>query len=312
MGEEDEIIKGVMIYDHSSGRGNTDVILADSGTMYTINDDMYLVLELFNGYSYSQFEKDKKSNSDERFLRNEYDKSKLIFNLSAFAFQRTEKNLFKDHKLMKDMVELKEVVDSISISETEQKAELAAKLQPKFKYQNIRLDTVKLVDTTGIKIDELPSIDSVLNYASKNKYVLAKSLAKTRAVKSFTTSNGFRLKHVLKEQRRNEIEYWKKTAIPFSCIVLFLIGAPLGAIIKKGGLGLPVIISIFFFIILYVVNEQGRKLTLDSFVSAWYGQWMSNIYLIPVGFFFLNQARNDTNILELDYWKNLPKKIFKF
>ena len=306
-GEQGQFLKEVMIYDHTSGRGNTDVILADSGTMYTINNDMYLVLELFNGNSYTQFDKDKNAEANERFLRSNFEKSKLIFNLSAFAFERTEKNLFKDHKLMKNMNELKELKDSVSEKFHNERNMLAAKLQPKFKFLNIREDTIAIQDT--IYSDSLLSIDSILNKAKNTKFLVSKALNQARAVKSFTESNGFRIKHILKEQRRNEIEYWKKTAIPFSCIILFLIGAPLGAIIKKGGIGLPVIISIFFFIILYVINEQGRKWTLYSEVQPWFGMWMSNIYLFPIGLLLLYQAKNDSNFLEFDYWKTLSKKI---
>ena len=311
LGEQKDIIKGVMIYDHSAGRGNTDVILADSGRMYTINNEMYLVLELFDGCSYSQFDQDKESGSNERYLRNKFKKSKLVFNLSAFAFERTEKDLFSDHKLMKNMDELNLVMDSLQVRFTEKRNKLAERLQPKFKYQNIREDTVLINLDSILMVSSNYNSDSILNESKKDKFVLSKALKTARAIKSFTSSNGYRVYHTLKERRRNEIEYWKKTAIPFSCIILFLIGAPLGAIIKKGGLGLPVMISILFFIILYVINEQGRKWALYSEVQSWFGMWMSNIYLLPIGLFLLFQAKNDSNILELDYWKNLPKKIFR-
>lgn len=299
-----------MIYDHTAGKGNTSVILADSGVMSTMMDESYLVLELFNGNNYSELEHDKKTKSNERYLRSEFEKSKLIFNLSAFAFERTEKDLFKDHKLMKTMAELKAVIDSVEHKFDYQRSILASKIQKNYKYQSISSDTV-IQDTLKRDVAIIPVLADVLKKSSKNVKVINRALKKARAIKSFTNSNGFRIKHILKERRRNEIEYWKKTAIPFSCIILFLIGAPLGAIIKKGGIGIPVIISISFFILLYVINEQGRKGALYSEMTSWYAMWMSNIYLFPIGLFFLYQARKDSNILEFDYWKNIPKNIFK-
>ena len=309
-GEDGSLLNDVMIYDHTAGKGNTSVILADSGVMSTMMDESYLVLELFNGNNYSELEHDKKTKSNERYLRSEFEKSKLIFNLSAFAFERTEKDLFKDHKLMKTMAELKAVVDSVEHKFDYQRSILASKIQKNYKYQSISSDTV-IQDTLKRDVAIIPVLADVLKKSSKNVKVINRALKKARAIKSFTNSNGFRIKHILKERRRNEIEYWKKTAIPFSCIILFLIGAPLGAIIKKGGIGIPVIISISFFILLYVINEQGRKGALYSEMTSWYAMWMSNIYLFPIGLFFLYQARKDSNILEFDYWKNIPKKIFK-
>ena len=309
-GPDGSHLKDVMIYDHTDGKGNISVILADSGVMYTMLGESYLVLELLHGNNYSELDSDKKTNSNQRFIRSSFEKSKLVFNLSTFAFERTEKELFKDHKLMKTMGELSVVIDSVKLKYQNQRNILAAKIQKNYKYQNIREDTI-YEDTLSRVINVNEKLSDVLSRARQNKKVIKRALSKARAIKSFTASNGFRIKHILKEQRRNEIEYWKKTAIPFSCIVLFLIGAPLGAIIKKGGIGIPVIISILFFIILYVVNEQGRKGALYSEMQSWFAMWMSNIYLLPVGLFFLYQARNDTNILEFDYWKNIPKKIFK-
>ena len=89
-----------------------------------------------------------------------------------------------------------------------------------------------------------------------------------------------------------------------------MIGAPLGAIIKKGGMGVPVIISIVFFIIMYVFSEVGWKWARDGVIEVIPGVWFANIILIPVGFYFLNQARKDSNILEFDHWKTAVFRLF--
>lgn len=308
LGKEGDKLKEVMIYDHTKGNGNTDVILADSGVMYTILNDAYLVLELFDGESYAEFQPEQSGGSTERYLRSEFKKSKIVFNLSAFAFERTEKELFRDHKLMKNMDQLQHSMDSLEIAFYEKREELSAKMQKNYRYQNIQEDSLEVDTLIRLKSSEI-SLDSVLQKAHSERVYISRAINKSRAIKSFTSSNKHRVGHLRSEKVRNGIEYWRKIAIPFSCIILFLIGAPLGAIIKKGGLGLPVIISILFFIILYIVNEQGRKMSLHYDVDVWFGMWMSNIYLFPAGLFFLQQARNDSNILELDFWKNIAKKI---
>lgn len=303
-------LKDVMIYDHTEGKGNTDVILADSGKIYTINDNAYLVMELYSGQSYKEFEKDRTTKSKERFIRSNFQTSKIVFNLSSFAFERTKKDLFKDHKLMKTIDELREYADSLHSEYHTQRGQLKTKAQKLFEFQLIDVDSIT-IDTSLLALEKgnLMPYDTFLAKVVEDEISIGQTLKKVRSVKSFTSSNKYRIARIRKDAKRYDIEYWKKFAIPFSCVVLFLIGAPLGAIIKKGGLGIPVIISIFFFIILYVINEQGRKSSLHNEIQPWYGMWMSNLYLLPFGFFFLFQARNDSNVLELDYWRNLIRKL---
>lgn len=299
-------LQGVIIYDHTEGNGNTDIILADSGHIYTINNDSYLVMELFSGSSYKEFGKDAKNTNTERFVRSEFEESKIVFNLSSFAFERTKKDLFKDHKLMKTIDELKHYRDSMNVQYYDERVELESKVKDLYTYK----DSLEYVENDSIKLKL--SYEKFIENSLKDKEYISMALKKARSIKSFTSSNTYKLERLRSESKRYDIEYWKKYAIPFSCLILFLIGAPLGAIIKKGGLGFPVIISVLFFIILYVINEQGRKMSIHSELQPWYGMWMSNLYLFPFGLFFLFQAKNDSNILELDYWKNLPKRLLFF
>ncbi|GAB3813612.1 hypothetical protein GCM10028895_05810 [Pontibacter rugosus] len=105
------------------------------------------------------------------------------------------------------------------------------------------------------------------------------------------------------------MEIWRKYTQSFSIIVMFMIGAPLGAIIKKGGMGVLMVISIAFFIVMYVMTILGEKWGREGLVSVGAGMWAANLILLPVGLFFLYQARNDSSLLEFDFWRKLMARL---
>jgi lipopolysaccharide export system permease protein len=122
-------------------------------------------------------------------------------------------------------------------------------------------------------------------------------------MKSFTQSQLQQMQSTLKESRTFTVEKYKKYTQSLACLVMFLIGAPLGAIIKKGGLGVPVLVSITFFIIFYVLSLLGEKWAKEGLVEIAPGVWTANFILFLCGLFFLRQARNDSRIFESDMYK---------
>ena len=162
-------------------------------------------------------------------------------------------------------------------------------------------------ELTGVAL--LSEIDSTIN--SKNKMVGAinYSISKARSVKSNIDITANKLKSREKYLLGFEIEWIRKIAGALSCLIMFFIGAPLGSIIKKGGLGVPVLFSIAFFILYYVFNVLGEKWAKEDLVSVEFGIWLADIVLLPVGMFFLIQAYRDARIFEADYYTVLFKKI---
>ena len=295
-------LKKIMIYDHTKRQGNTDVILADSGIMYMIQNNTYLVMELFNGRRYSEFIENNQNDekSVNQFLRTNFKQTKLIFSMESFAKSETKKELFESHKIMMERVELKKTSDSLS-----EKKMLMVEDVP---IRSAEFYTYFTAKDTLYSLDSIVKLDSMINIVNSEKRTLSsvrEALRVTRNVQNFITSTTFRFTHVDRETKAYYIEYIKRFSQPFSCLILFLIGAPLGAIIKKGGLGIPVLISIIFFIVLYVFSEIGWKWARDGVVEVLFGVWFANLLLVPFGFYFLYQAKNDSNILELDHWKNL-------
>ncbi len=383
----------LIIYDHSSGQGNTKVILADSGKMYTIHNNTYLMLELFRGNSYSELASQGSrvgKNVIEDFHRNAFDESKLVFSLASFGLQETNKELFADNRLMKNAGQLTDDIDSMRIALQKLQLEMYDNSNRYFSYhlkdklkipeylipKNIEMpddgienneneqtsqnstpskkeylprlmagssfafakregmDTVSRKEiaegNTNMTVDSLQAdslkntaqadsinapiildpvaiawthIDSLFHIPQRNQKVLGQALSQARYVKNNVSMQATRDKNLTKELNTYIIEKNKKYSQAVACLIMFLIGAPLGAIIKKGGLGIPVIVSIAFFIIFYVLSITGEKWGKESLLDPILATWISNIILLPFGLFFLKQARNDVRVFEADFYK---------
>lgn len=296
-------IQDVMIYDHTDGRGNTKVILADSGKMYTIYDDRYLVLELFHGENYSEFINDKAK--PQEFVRNKFGKSKLVFNMSSFNFSRTDINLFSSNKWMRNINELHSDIDSLNREKDYTTKGMRTNLPSYYAY-TFRADTVKKANN----IDLTKWIEKQKHYAEPQKHeILSLAAGQARNVRALSQSYSERITSNERDINVFTIEVFRKYTQAFACLAFFLIGAPLGAIIKKGGFGVPVLISIVFFIFFYVISITGEKWAKEGLVEVSYGMWTANVVLLMFGFMFLRQARNDSALFETDYYAVLFGKV---
>lgn len=387
-----ETLKEIIIYDHRNGLGNKEVILADSGKMYTINNDRYLMLELFNGNRYSESNIPGTGGGsyggNPRFTRNSFDETKLVFSLASFDLQRTKEEYFASHRRMKTMQELSHAVDSL---EGEQMAieYQAFNSSPTFYSYHLRYDSLmpaglekqinRMVqeDTAKLAMEEEVSEDSLerpedirtsrasssisdltssarvrlvrrvqeekqdnlQNTSSpkkaKQKFIVseadtslirsledniteteyssavAKALNQSKTIHNTLQINASKMHKLEREINKDLYESRKKVAQAISCLIMFLIGAPLGAIIKRGGLGVPVLISICFFIAFYVLTEISRKWADDLLMHADLAVWFPNMILMPFGILFMLQARLDTRLLEPDFYKVWVDKLRK-
>lgn len=414
-------LKDVIIYDHTKGRGNKTIILADSSIMYTILDDRYLKLELYRGHYFSE-EPQKKSKVD-RFIRTEYKKMDIVFSLSSFDLKRRKEELFQNNRQMKNIDELTHDIDSFKVEIVKQSAGFIRNTQRYFNYhldnkeqilekslregdtvatktyqlqsaslfpvsffqekpkqekekqekpkqkplqqkqklkkpketidpgqfrRNVEPRNLKIQDQEGgkkkvevikkkyddgeIKLNDIPEKDranKVINVNNLNldtldwaymQYFLdmqkrpentiyTNSLNKARNLKVNLSSAKQRVYQLKKDANLYTVERDKKYAQALACILMFLIGAPLGAIIKKGGLGVPTIIAIFFFIIYYVFSSIGEKQAKEGAMNPYLAVWMSDMVLLPFGLFFLRQARIDARLFEIDFYHIWIEKL---
>jgi lipopolysaccharide export system permease protein len=290
-------IKGVMIYDHTGGKGNTHLIVADSGIVYTFNHDQYLALELFNGCSYTEYSNNTSQLYTKDFIRNQFKKTKLVFSLSGF--NRTPEELFAGNKRMKNVVQLKKDADSIRTEYTNAKEQVNKNILPVYMYGLFSRDTAG-----GLILKEKKE------YTQAEKVIiLNRATNQARIIKAYTRSSIERINSLREDANDFEIEMHRKYTQSMAVLILFLIGAPLGAIIRKGGFGVPVLISIIFFILLYVLSIIGEKMAKENVIPVWLGMWAANMILLPIGLFFMRQAKNDSRIFETDFYSVIAGKI---
>ncbi|SNR30257.1 MULTISPECIES: LptF/LptG family permease [Hymenobacter] len=300
LGENGDLLKGVMIYDHTQGRGSNTVILADSGRMFTRFGGQYLGLELFRGRTYVE-QPDGNSRSGANFIRQNFDRNLITLSLASFGLDRTPDKLFKENKMMLNLGELNHFNDSLRTRLSNERRLLVPQLNPYYSF--FRLDTTGRVAMQRVASWQIP--------ASRLKPVTLpitqQAANRARNVRSFLGTSSDRLTGITKERANFRIEFYRKFTQSAAVLLMFLIGAPLGAIIKKGGLGVPILISIVFFIVYYVLSIMGEKYGREIIMPVGVGMWMAFILLLPVGLFFLYQARHDSGILDVDWTRLRPQ-----
>ena len=301
-GENGDRLHGVMIYDHTQKSGNATVMLADSGRMFTRFNGAYLGLELFHGHNYVE-QPDASDRAGASFFRQGFDHNLVTFSLSSFDLNRTKVELFKENRLMLNIPQLHHSTDSVQKKLHAEQQQLPQLLSSYYTF--LRFDTTgraanRKVAGWQVPSGRLPAVSAINTQQAANR---------ARNLRAFASSNAERLNDIARSSALFRIEVYKKYSQTAAVLLMFLIGAPLGAIIKKGGLGVPILVSILFFIIYYVLSIMGEKYGREFVMPVGVGMWMSNLVLLPVGLFFLYQAYNDSGLLELDFWRRLPQRL---
>lgn len=422
-------LKDLVIYDHSAGQGNKQITLADSGRMYNILNDRYLVLELYNGINYHEEVSSRKNRSSQQtpdpFVRNKFEFQKVVFSLASFDLKRTKEELFSSNRLMKNADQLKIDVDSMKTElhddleevkensfkffdyhlqdvfsvyreralEREEQIRVEEELKSKAMQDTIKnarnrelsktreelnnisgdsstvnvaintiealqknqdkkpplgqikkpdltknipknlsrvktnnkslidlkkrknlSDTILLQEKDSIKTkptfeENMAIIDSLMNSQGMMKTAFNRSLTHVRYVKNNMMMQDNKLDNLKIEINKYQLERYKKLSYAITILIMFFIGAPLGAIIKRGGLGVPVLISLSFFILFYVISMMCEKWTRTDVMDPLLAAWMANIILFPIGMFFMKQAKNDARLFETDFYSVIFVKI---
>jgi lipopolysaccharide export system permease protein len=312
---EDGALKDMVIYKHDSRSyelGNTTIILADSGRMYSINNNRYLVIELFNGTQYteepakgsSSYTSTTSAQNPTNFQQNAFDHYELVESLASYGMKRSDEDQFKYHEFMKNISDLTKTADSLRTNYIETRKNLIPNSEQYFTYNYRKVYDQKI--TEGSWIDSL-----LIKPVNDSLHTAMITTAKNAAVnmQSYATSQADYLKNKLKDTNKYDLEKHHKYTNALSCLIMFLIGAPLGAIIKKGGFGVPVLISIIFFILLYVMTNQGDKWVREGLLMVPVGAWLPNAVLFCVGVYFTDRARRDSRLFEKDVYMIYFKKI---
>lgn len=300
---------GIMIYDHSNGNGVPQIIMAEKGKMYKTSDGNYMVLNLVNGVRYQEAASNSGGyNPRQSLTRMRFKQTEVKFDFSSFKdMTRTQEENFKNNAPMLNRKELLHRRDSLSkgLDSTGKALETNAKYY--FKQSSYAKGYTKIkTPPTVIKgevLDVLPK-DQKLQVL-QSAYDQIDALKQT--IKGQLPDYEFRSKEVL----RAKIEYQRKYTLAVSCLLLFFIGAPLGAIIRKGGLGLPVVIAVIFFLFYHIISTVAEKSAKEGSLDPVMGMWMAVIILTPVGAFLTYKATVDSALFDIDYYKQLILGLFK-
>lgn len=300
---DNRTIYDVLVYDHTSGKGSDYVITAERGEMYLTDDKQFLILQLYNGNQFQELSPVARPGKKYEQIRVSFKEWQKVFDLTEFALSRTDERLFKDNYQMQNIRQLRASADTLQM-DIEGSAENARTFaKPYYSFIRANLDSLKSAALPDASKSNSAVKDSLLIYS--------KALNTARSVKGYVEYTAKSQEGKIDVLRRYRIELQRKFTLSFACFVLFLIGAALGAIIRKGGFGLPFVVSVFFFIIFYMLSITGEKMAKEGVLSAFWGMWFSTIILLPIGLFLFFQANRDSAWLNLDAYLSYFRRKLK-
>ena len=277
------LLYDILIYDHTDNNGNKKVISAQSGKMEISDNEKYMELTLYNGNSYIEL-KDNKKKSNHRKIS--FSENLIRFDLSNFGLKNSEM-LYKGHYAMLNNKQLQYSIDSLNKKLEEKKILIYNRISEKYNYNaNNKLDST--LNTNKIS----------------NKKISETAINKLRILKSISNSNSDDINYKKSIIAKHKIEWHRKISLSFACIIMFLIGAPIGSIVRKGGFSIPLLISIILFVAYYVISITGEKTAKDLSASPIEGMWIANFIFIPISIILIFMASNNIKFPKItDYIK---------
>ncbi|NPA35864.1 MAG: YjgP/YjgQ family permease [Chlorobi bacterium] len=314
------LLYDIMIYDHRDRLNrNSNVTLADSGMLKVSDNKHYMTLTLYNGKRYDEKVNETRGRLRERekqmFRIDKFSKQVAMIEMDGYNFSRSDENRFKSSYKMKNLKQLKADEDSLNLIK-QKKIEGLKRQTEAFTFTKIRYTYRKKNDKELKVIDSISSslsIDSIFNSMRHDRKVIVLEMAIRRAKENKQIiDNQLRGIEIDKKRIiRYEMEKHRKFTLSFACFIFFFIGAPLGAIIRKGGLGMPVVVSILFFIVYYIINTFGEKMAREGLWPVWEGMWLSSFVLLPIGIFLTYKSATDSTLLNADAYVIWFRKLFK-
>lgn len=295
---DDKTLYGVTIYDHTDGMGNNCVTVAEKGEMLTTPDGRYMIFNMYNGYSYRE-ETTGNNWVTRPMTRIKFDRQQLKFDLSGFDLASVDDDFFKGSYQMMNILQLDEAIDTLE-------EELAGKRRSSLDIIKSRMSSYQLIceddslaKAKNTKYDYKKYFDTL--GSSMLSRIRNTSLHSARmATEDIGLYDQMRLGDS-EYINKHYIEWHQKFTLSFACFVLFLIGAPFGSIIRKGGLGWPLVASVVFFLLYYVITTIARKAIIESALPTT-GMWISTAVLLPIGILLTLKATTDSPLFDASSW----------
>lgn len=315
-----DMLYDMIIYDVSSGISYPRIVSADSGKLSMTQDKKHILLKLYHGNWYEDLAQGNGGGTsdfgNEMYRRETYHDKDILIPYDA-TFTKMDDNLMKSQYIGKDMKELRHSIDSIRARLDSVGEQLGTEIiasppcgtpSQRMKFNDTRATRAPVKPVAVKKTVDIDSLLRAIGPAEKRAIVshaldAATSAMQETGFRAYTQADDF------KNLRRHQIELQKKFTLSLACLIFFFIGAPLGAIIRKGGFGTPIVISVILFIIYYIIDNTGYKLARDGHWPVWQGIWLSSAVLLPLGVFLTYKAVNDSAVFHADAYRNFFRRL---
>ena len=305
---ETGMLYDMMIYDISSSFEDMAVIVADSGKMKMRDDKKALLLTLWSGESFENLKDQRTAKANVPYRRESFSRKDITIEFDA-NFNRMDESVMSNRYIGKNMNQLQSSIDSLTMRRDSIAGTYSGNLKTYAYFRgSIKDINDSIMQEKKMAIANFDSIYNTLTIRPKQD-ITNKAMLKAANIKQDYEFKAALQKDEDKEIRRHEIELHRKFTLSFACLIFFFIGAPLGAIIKKGGMGLPVIISVLLFIVYYIIDNIGFKMARDGEMSVFEGIWLSSGILLPMGVFFTYKAVNDSTLFNPEVYIAKVKEV---
>jgi len=307
------LMQNMMIYDYSKGFEDANVTVADSGRVFFTADNHYLLLKLYSGESFENLNDQQQRSIGSRenvpYRRETFREKQVLIDFNT-ELSRYDESVLDDQHVSKNVHQLMASIDSVSTLSEARAAEQGSQMIANSYFGREIINNRDLGEITA----ENRSMFDLKNLrASLNKNQLLQSLAiaidRAKAKKDVVDYHAVLLEDYNRYIRKHQIELHRKYTLSFACLIFFFIGAPLGAIIRKGGLGAPIVISVVMFIIYYIIDNSGYKMAREGLWPVWQGMWLSSAVLLPIGVFLTYKAATDSGIFNPEVWMKVIERF---
>ena len=316
--KERDMLYNMLIYDVSNGAMYPRIVAADSGRLSMTEDKQHLVLTLYKGSWYEEMKGGGGVNgmSGDLYRRESFHDKEILIPYDA-NFTRMDDETMKSQYVGKNITELRQTIDSVRLKVDSAATFIVAKMRTQpvcgvpsqrtiYKDGKTTIEPVK-----EIKLDKPVDINKMIKELpnSDQQQIVNQAMMRTTTAMQDMQFQGYTINDDNFIIRRHQIELMKKFTLSLACLIFFFIGAPLGAIIRKGGLGMPIVVSVILFIIYYIIDNMGYKLARDGRWEVWQGMWLSSAVLLPLGIFLTKKAVNDSAVFNPDAWLNFLRRF---
>jgi len=304
--KNDSVIKSVVIFEKTKNLQDN-MLVAESGIMRVTPDKRFLEFILRNGWRYE--EEGQRATTNTQFTRMGFKEYKKVFDLNSFQLKQTGDSVFYDPKML-SIRQLNTAIDSMRNVDSFYRMRTSREVNPYLRFGKYA-DSGWTVAVNDSSLKKAKDFNEILPDSVKTR-VMDAAINQLASIKGNLSVIADDYRERYKQLLSHEIEWHKKLTLSVACFVMFLIGAPLGSIIRKGGLGLPLVFAIIFFVVFHLFNTFGEKFVKSETMSPLMGMWLSTFLLIPIGLFLTYKAMHDSQLFNKEFYYRSFKNLKRF